>query len=346
MEFSAKQIAELIDGVIVGDPEVKVNNVSKIEDGKPGTITFLANPKYTNYIYDTNASVVIVNNTFEPERDVKATMIKTEDAYSSVAKLMQMYVDSKPRKTGIEQPSFISETAQLGDFPYIGAFVYIGENVKIGNNVSIYPNSYIGDNVTIGDNCIIYAGVKIYHDCQVGNNCILHAGCVVGSDGFGFAPDENNEYVKIPQLGNVVLEDDCEVGANTALDRATMGSTVLKKGVKLDNFVQIAHNVEIGENTVIAAMSGVAGSSIIGKNCMFGGHAGVIGHLKIADGVKLGAYTGVAGNIKKEGAVLRGAPAFDAHSFARSWINLKKLPDLANEVRDLKQQIKSLKGEE
>ncbi|SMO90102.1 UDP-3-O-[3-hydroxymyristoyl] glucosamine N-acyltransferase [Saccharicrinis carchari] len=346
MELSAKQIAELIQGEVVGNPDVTINNVSKIEDGKPGTISFLSNPKYTQYIYQTKASVVIVNNTFEPEKKVSATMIRVPDAYSAVAKLMQMYLDSKPRKTGVEQPSFVSETAIIGDFPYIGAFAYIGENVKIGNNVSIYPNTYIGDNVTIGDNNILYAGVKIYHNCVVGDNCILHAGAVVGSDGFGFAPDENNEYTKIPQLGNVVIEDNCEIGANTALDRATMGSTVLKKGVKLDNFVQIAHNVEIGENTVIAAMSGVAGSTVIGKNCMFGGHAGVVGHLTVADGVKMGAYTGIASSVKKEGAVMRGTPAFEARAFTRSWISLKSLPDLVKEVRVLKQEIKKLKGEE
>ncbi|MGQ1786478.1 MULTISPECIES: UDP-3-O-(3-hydroxymyristoyl)glucosamine N-acyltransferase [unclassified Saccharicrinis] len=346
MEFSAKQIAELINGKVVGNPEVTICNVSKIEDGKPGTISFLANPKYTKYIYDTKASVVLVNNSFIPEREVQATMIKVEDAYTSVARLMQMYAEMKPRNTGIEEPSFISESATLGDFPYVGAFAYIGDNAKIGNNVSIYPNVYIGDNVTVGDNCILYPGAKIYHECVVGNNCILHAGSVVGSDGFGFAPQADGEFTKIPQLGNVVLEDDCEIGANTALDRATIGSTVLKKGVKLDNFVQIAHNVEVGENTVIAAMSGVAGSTVIGKNCMFGGHSGVVGHLKVADGVKMGAYTGIAGNVKEEGAVLRGTPAFEAKAFARSWVALKGLPDLVKEVRELKQEIKKLKGEE
>ena len=346
MEFSAKQIAELINGEVVGNPDVTVNNVSKIEDGKPGTITFLANPKYTNYIYETKASIVLVNKTFKPEREVQATMVMVEDAYTSVAKLMQMYVDSKPRKSGIEQPSFISESATVGEFPYIGAFAYIGDNVKIGNNVSVYPNAYIGDNVVIGDNSIVYAGVKVYHDCVIGNNCILHAGSVVGSDGFGFAPGADGEYTKIPQLGNVILEDGCEIGANTALDRATMGSTVLKKGVKLDNFVQIAHNVEVGENTVIAAMSGIAGSTVIGKNCMFGGHSGVVGHLKVADEVKLGAYTGVAGNVKKKGAVLRGAPAFEAGSFSRAWVNVRRLPDMAKEVEELKKEIKKLKEEE
>ncbi len=345
MKFSAKQIAELISGVVVGNPDVEVSNVSKIEEGKPETISFLSNPKYTHYIYQTEASIVIVNADFEPEKPINSTLIKVKDAYHAVAQLMQMYADMMPRKTGIEQPSFISDSAKLGDFPYVGAFAYIGDNVTIGNNVSIYPNSYIGDNVTIGDNVVIYSGVKIYHQCKIGDNCILHAGSVVGSDGFGFAPNENNEYTKIPQLGNVVLEDNCEIGANTVIDRATMGSTTLKKGVKLDNFVQIAHNVEVGENTVIAAMSGVAGSSVIGKNCMFGGHTGVIGHLKVADGVKLGAYSGVGGNITKEGAVFRGAPAFDIKQFNRSYVNFKKLPELAAELNSLKAEIKKLKGE-
>ena len=346
MEFSAKQIAELTNGEVVGNPEVTVSNISKIEDGKPGTITFLANPKYTGFIYDTKASIVLVNRTFVPEREVKATMVKVEDAYSTVAKLMQMYEEMKPRKTGIEQPSFVSESATVGEFPYIGAFAYVGDNVKIGDNVSVYPNVFIGDNVKIGDNCKIYAGVKIYNDCVIGNNCILHAGSVIGSDGFGFAPTEDGGFTKIPQLGNVVLEDDCEIGANTVLDRATMGSTVLKKGVKLDNFVQVAHNVEIGENSVIAALSGIAGSTKIGKNVMMGGHSGIVGHLNIADNVKIGAYSGVSNNVKKEGTVLRGVPAYGANEFTRSYVGFKKLPQIMQELNALKKEIKTLKGEE
>lgn len=345
MEFSAQQIAELIEGVIVGDPDVKISNVSKIEEGKPGTISFLSNPKYTKYIYTTRASVVLVNKSFEPEHEVLATMIKVDDAYVAVAKLMQMYVDSMPRKTGIEQPSFMADTASIGEFPYIGAFAYVGENVKIGNNVSIYPNTYIGDNVTIGDNTILYAGVKIYHGCKIGSHCILHAGAVVGSDGFGFAPGENGEYTKIPQVGNVIIEDNCELGANTTVDRSTMGSTIIKKGVKLDNLVQIAHNVEVGENSVIAAITGVAGSSKIGKNCMFGGHAGVAGHLTIADGVKLGAFTGVSKNITQENQFLRGIPAQDGKLYARSHVYFKQLPELVSQVKQLKEEIKNLKGE-
>ncbi len=345
MEFSAKQIAELINGVVVGNPDATISNVSKIEEGKPGTISFLSNPKYTKYIYETNASIVLVNKSFEPEKEISATLIKVDDAYVAVAKLMQMYAASMPKKTGVEQPSYISESAKIGDFPYVGAFAYVGDNVTIGNNVSIYPNAYIGDNVSIGDNSIVYAGVKIYQGCKVGANCVLHAGSVIGSDGFGFAPGENGEYTKIPQLGNVVLEDDVEIGANTTIDRATMGSTVVHKGVKLDNLVQIAHNVEVGENTVIAAITGVAGSSKVGKNCMFGGHAGVAGHLNLADGTKLGAFTGVSKSITQKDIFMRGIPAQDARLFGRSFVNFKQLPELVAQVQQLKEEIKKLKGE-
>ncbi len=345
MEFSAKQIAELIDGVVVGNPDATINNVSKIEEGKPGTISFLSNPKYTKYIYETNASIVLVNKSFEPEKEISSTLIKVDDAYVAVAKLMQMYAESMPRKTGVEQPSYISESAKIGDFPYVGAFAYVGDNVTIGDNVSIYPNAYIGDNVTIGDNTIIYAGVKIYQGCKIGSKCVLHAGSVVGSDGFGFAPSENGEYTKIPQLGNVVLEDDVEIGANTTIDRATMGATIVHKGVKLDNLVQIAHNVEVGDNTVMAAITAIAGSAKVGKNCMIGGHAGVAGHLTVADGVKLGAFTGVSKNVTQKDLFMRGLPAQDARLYSRSYVNFKQLPELVAQVKELKEEIKKLKGE-
>ncbi|MCW3805076.1 UDP-3-O-(3-hydroxymyristoyl)glucosamine N-acyltransferase [Plebeiibacterium marinum] len=345
MEFSAKQIAELIEGVVVGDPDATVNNVSKIEDGKPGTISFLSNPKYTKYIYETKASIVLVNKSFEPEHKVEATMIQVEDAYVAVAKLMQMYAESMPKKSGIEQPSYISESASIGEFPYVGAFAYLGDNVTIGDNVSIYPNAYIGDNVTIGDNTVVYAGVKIYQGCKIGSNCILHAGSVVGSDGFGFAPGEDGVFTKIPQLGNVVLEDDVEIGANTTVDRATMGSTIVHKGVKLDNLIQIAHNAEIGDNTVMAALTAIAGSAKVGKNCMFGGHTGVAGHLTVADEVKLSAYTAVSKNVTKKDVWLRGIPAQDAKVYARTFANFKQLPNLAAQVKELKEEIKKLKGE-
>ncbi len=345
MKFSAKQIAELIGGVIVGDPEALVGNVSKIEEGKPGTISFLSNPKYTKHLYNTEASIVIVNKSFVPEKEVSTTMIQVEDAYVAVAKLMQMYQEMKPRKTGIENPSFISESASIGEFPYIGAFAYIGDNVKIGNNVCIYPNSYIGDNVTIGDNTSIFAGVKIYHDCKVGSNCIMHAGSVIGSDGFGFAPNEDNSYDKIPQLGNVIVEDNCEIGANTTIDRATMGSTFIRKGVKLDNLIQVAHNVEIGEHTVIAALSGIAGSTSIGKRSMIGGHSAIAGHINIVDNTKIGAFTGVTNSIKKEGEIHRGAPSMPIKLFNRSFIHFKHLPDMASDIKELKNEIKKLKEE-
>ena len=270
MEFKAKDIAALLGGVVDGDPEVIVNNVSKIEEGKPGTLAFLANPKYEHYVYTTQASVVLVNKTFEPAHEYACTLIRVESAYDAIATLLQMYEDMRPKPQGIEQPSYVSESATIGEKPYIGAFAYIGKGAKIGNNVKIYPQTYIGDGVTVGDDTIIYAGVKIYSGCVVGKSCILHAGVVLGADGFGFAP-EGDHYKKVPQIGNVVVEDNVEIGANTCIDRATMGSTLIHKGVKLDNLVQIAHNVVVGGNTVIAAQTGIAGTTKVGENCVFGG---------------------------------------------------------------------------
>lgn len=339
MEFTAKQIAELIQGTVEGNPNEPVYGVSKIEEGKPGTLTFLANPKYTHYIYTTGASVVIVNNTFVPEQPVTATLIKVADAYRSIAALLEMYEQSQPQKSGIEQPSFIHASSTVGEFAYVGAFAYIGENVKIGNNVKIYPQAYIGDNVTIGDNTIIYAGVKIYKQCRVGNNCIIHAGAVVGSDGFGFAPDENGQYKKIAQVGNVVIEDDVEIGANTAIDRATMGSTIIRKGAKLDNLIQVAHNVEIGEHCVLAAQAGIAGSTKIGNKCMFGGQVGLAGHITIADEVKLAAQSGVGSSITKPGAVFMGAPAFDASQYNRTYVVFKKLPEIYKQLNAIEKKL-------
>lgn len=342
MKFTAGQIAELINGKVEGNKEAIVTNVSKIEEGKPETLTFLANPKYTHYIYTTKADVVIVNDSFVAENEVNATLIRVPDAYKALAQLLEMYEQSMPKKTGIEQPSFIDSSAKVGDFIYVGAFAYIGENVKIGNNVQIYPQSYIGDNVVIGDNTIIYAGAKIYKHCKIGDNCIIHAGAVIGSDGFGFAPDENNEYKKIAQIGNVILEDNVEVGANCTLDRATMGSTIIRKGAKLDNLVQIAHNVEIGENTVIAAQAGMAGSSKVGKNCMFGGQAGIAGHITIADKTIVGAQAGVGGTIKKEGQVLMGSPVFDVKQFYKASVVFRRLPELKAQLDQLQKKIDSL----
>lgn len=339
MEFTAGQIAELLNGKVEGNEDAIVRNVSKIEEGKPETLTFLANPKYTPYIYSTEADVVIVNDSFQAEGEINATLIRVANAYEALAQLLEMYEQSQPKKTGIEQPSFIDPSAKVGDFVYIGAFTYIGENVTLGNNVMVYPNSYIGDNVKIGDNTIIYPGVKIYKNCKIGNHCTIHAGAVIGSDGFGFAPNANNEYKKVAQIGNVVLNDHVEIGANTTIDRATMGSTVVEKGVKLDNLIQIAHNVVVGENTVIAAQSGIAGSTKIGKNCMIGGQVAINGHITVANETKVGAKTGVNSTINKENSVIFGAPAMDMGKFNRSYVIFKRLPELQAQVDELKKKI-------
>ena len=346
MEFTAEQIAGLLGGKIEGNGEVKVSSLSKIEEGEKGSLSFLSNLAYTNFIYETNASVVILNHTTELTQAVKPTLtlIRVDDAYSCFAKLLEMYYQSKIAKTGIEQPSFIAETAKHGEDCYIGAFAYVGENVIIGDNVKIYPHTYIGDNTTIGDNCTLFSGVKVYHDCVIGSNCTIHANTVVGSDGFGFAPNSENEYIKVPQIGNVILEDNVEIGANSCLDRATMGSTIIKKGAKLDNLVQIAHNVEIGQNCVLAGGSFVAGSSTLGKNVMMGGQAGVVGHLKIADNVKIAGQSGVGSSIKEEGKIVQGSPAFAVGDYQRSYVmfrGLRKLNDRVNTIeRNLKEESK------
>ncbi len=339
MEFTAEQIAGLIQGEVVGNKDELIYSVSKIEEGKPGTLSFLANPKYTHYIYTTKASVVLVNQTFVPDKPISVTLIKVADAYRAIASLLEMYEQSMPKKTGIENPSYIHETAKLGEFVYVGAFAYIGENVTIGNHVKIYPQAYIGDNVVIGDHTIIYSGAKIYHQCKIGEACVIHSGAVVGSDGFGFAPDENNNFKKIPQIGNVVLEDNVEVGSNTTIDRATMGSTIVRKGTKLDNLIMVAHNVEIGENCVIAAQTGIAGSTKIGKYCMFGGQVGIAGHITIADQVKLAAQSGVGKSIKDVGAIQMGAPSFDAGQYNRTYVIFRKLPDVARQLSALQAQV-------
>lgn len=337
MEFSAQQIAGLLNGIIEGNENVKVSSLSKIEEGEQGSLSFLSNPTYTPYIYDTDASVVILNHDVELTKKVKPTLtlIRVDDAYSSFAVLLEMYYQSKMDKKGIEQPSSISATAKLGKDCYVGSFVYIGENVTIGDNVKIYPHTYIGDNTTVGDNCTFFSGVKIYHDCVIGNDCIIHANTTIGSDGFGFAPNTENEFKKIPQIGSVILEDNVEIGANTCVDRATMGATIIRKGAKLDNLVQIAHNVEIGENCVLAGGSFVAGSSVLGKNVMMGGQAGVVGHLKIADGVKIAGQSGVGSSIKEEGLVVQGSPAFGIGDYQRSYVlfrGLRKLNDRVSTV--------------
>ncbi|WP_297086999.1 UDP-3-O-(3-hydroxymyristoyl)glucosamine N-acyltransferase [uncultured Draconibacterium sp.] len=339
MDFKATDIASFLNGEIVGNADVKVSNVSKIEDGKPGTLAFLANPKYENYIYETKASVVLVNKSFIPKEEIPATLIKVDDAYQAFASLLELYVQAKASmKQGIEQPSFIAETASVGNDAYVGAFAYIGNNAKIGNNVKIYPQVHVGENVIVGDDCILYPGAKIYDDCVIGNRCIIHSGAVIGSDGFGFAPQEDGTFKKIHQIGNAVLEDDVEIGANTTVDCGTMESTVIKKGVKLDNLIQIAHNVEVGENSVMAAQTGISGSTKIGKNCMFGGQVGLGGHITVGDNVTLGAQSGVVSNLKSNQTLL-GSPAIDIKTAMRAYVLLKDLPEIRRDVLQLKKTI-------
>ncbi|MBX3164025.1 MAG: UDP-3-O-(3-hydroxymyristoyl)glucosamine N-acyltransferase [Bacteroidetes bacterium] len=344
MEFSAKQIAQLLNGTVEGNENATVNNVSKIEEGAPNTLSFLANPKYTNYIYTTDAGIVIVNKSLVLDKPVKSTctLVRVDNAYESFAKLLQLYSEMKGTKTGVEQPSFISADATLGKDCYVGAFAYIGNRVKIGNNVKIYPHTYIGDDTIIGDNTVLFSGVKVYHECKIGKNCTVHANTVIGSDGFGFAPNaEGQAFAKVPQIGNVVIEDNVEVGSNTSIDRATMGSTILHKGVKLDNLVQIAHNAQVGENTVIAGLSGVAGSSKVGKNCMIGAQVGIAGHLKIADNVKIAGQSGIGANIEKEGEIVQGSPAFGIGEYKRSYVLFRSLPKLNDRINELSRKLKS-----
>jgi UDP-3-O-[3-hydroxymyristoyl] glucosamine N-acyltransferase len=346
MELSAKQIAGILNGKVEGNEQVSVDNFSKIEEGKSGTLTFLANPKYIHYIYETKASIVLVNEDFSPEKSLPETLtlIRVPDAYRALAVLFDLVEQSKPKKTGIESPAFISPSASFPkDEIYIGAFSYIGENVRIGKNTAIYPQSYIGDNVEIGDNTIIYAGVKLYAGCRIGHRCIIHAGAVIGSDGFGFAKD-GESYKKISQLGNVVIEDDVEIGANTTIDRAVMESTFIRRGVKIDNLVQIAHNVEIGENTGIAAQTGISGSTKVGKNCMLGGQVGLGGHITIGDNTGIGAQSGIISNIEG-GKNILGSPAIDVKNFFRSSIIFAKLPDLYRSHNQLQKEIETLKTE-
>lgn len=345
MEFRAKDIAGLLKGNVEGDGEVLINNVSKIEEGKPNTLAFLANPKYEHYIYTTQASVVLVNQDFVPARPVPCTLIRVASAYDAIAALLRMYEEvMRPKPTGIEQPSFIAEGVQLGENPYVGAFAYIGKGAKIGNNVRIYPQVYIGEGVVIGDNTTLFAGVKVYYGCVIGSHCTIHAGTVVGADGFGFAPVGEN-YQKVAQIGNVVIEDYVEIGANTCIDRATMGSTRVRKGVKLDNLVQIAHNVVVGENTVMAAQCGIAGTTKIGAHCMFGGQVGIAGHLKIEDRTMLAAQSGVSNDIPA-GSTLMGAPAFDGAKYRKCYVLFRKLPDLYGQLRELQKEIQTLKSKQ
>ena len=348
MKFSAKQIAGILNGTVEGNEEVLVSGISKIEEGSPETLTFLANPKYTPFIYDTNASIVIVSREFKPEKSLKpdCTLIRVDDPYGSFAQLLEFYNQFKGSKSGIEQPSFISETAKYGTDCYIGAFSYLGNNVQIGNGVKIYPQCYIGDNVTIGDNTILFPGVKVYHDCIIGAHCTIHASTVVGSDGFGFAPNSENNYKKVPQIGNVIIEDHVEIGSNTSIDRATMGSTIIRKGVKLDNLIQIAHNVEVGENTVMAGGVFIAGSTKIGKNVMIGGQSGVVGHIKVADGVKIAGQSGISSTVNKEGEILQGSPAFPIGEYKRCYIHFRNLQKFYDRLGKVENEIRLLKSED
>lgn len=345
MEFTASTIAGFLNGVVDGNPDTVVHTVAKIEEGKPGALSFLANPKYEPYIYTTKSSIVLVNRKFVPSEKVSATLIRVDDAYEAFASLLRLVEQRRPARSGVHPSAIVEPSSKTGENVYIGPFVYIGQNCSIGNGCQIYPHVYIGDNTTIGDNTVIYAGVKIYHECVVGNNCIIHAGTVIGSDGFGFAPQADNEFVKIPQIGNVVIEDNVEIGANCAIDRATIGSTVIRKGVKIDNLVQIGHNVEIGENTVMAGQTGIAGSTKIGRNCMFAGQVGIAGHLKIADGTKIGAQSGIPGDVKKENSVLLGYPAIDHKDFLRSAVIFRKLPEMKSKLDDLAKEVENLRKE-
>lgn len=341
MKFTAKQIAAYIGGEIVGDENATVSTFAKIEEGVEGALSFLANPKYASYIYETHSSIVLVNNDFVPEKPIQATLIKTANAYESLAKLMALYESVKPKKKGISAMASVAASATIGEDVYIGPFVFIGENAVIGDNTIIEASTSVGDNATVGSDCILYNNVTIYHDCKVGNRCILHAGSVVGADGFGFAPGANG-YEKIPQIGIAILEDDVEIGANTCIDRATMGATIIKRGVKLDNMVQVAHNVVIDEHTVMAAQCGVAGSTKIGSWCMVGGQSGISGHIKLGNQVKVGGHSGVSNNVQ-DGKAVMGYPAFDHAQFARATVIFKKLPDMYREMDTLKKEIESLK---
>ena len=343
MQFTVQQIAQILGGEIEGDAQALISNLGKIQEAKSGDIAFLANPKYENFIYTTQATAVIVSKDFQPKQHVSATLIRVADAYSAFSKLLETYEKMiSVEKKGKENPCFIHETAILGKETYIGAFAYIGEKAKIGDKVKIYPNVYIAENVSIGENTIIYAGVKIYKNCIIGSNCVIHAGAVIGSDGFGFAPQADGSYQTIPQIGNVVIEDDVSIGANTTIDRATMGSTIIRKGAKIDNLVQIAHNVIVGENTVIAAQAGIAGSTEIGGNCMLGGQVGVAGHIKIANKTIIGAQSGLGGNVEQEGLQLQGSPAFGVKEFYKTYAVFKKLPELYRQINDLERKLKNL----
>lgn len=344
MEFTAKMIAGYLNGTLEGDDNAVVTGVSKIEEGKKGTLAFLANPKYEKHIYDTQATIVLVNKDFKPSKKIPATLIRVDNAYKAFASLLQMYESSKPKKTGISDLAYIDPTASTGKEIFIGPYAVIEAHAEIGDQSRIYPQVYVGEKVRIGKNCIIYPGARIYHECVIGDHCIIHAGAVIGSDGFGFAREEESTYEKIPQLGNVVLEDDCEIGANVTIDRATMGSTILRKGVKLDNLIQIAHNVELGANTAMAAQSGIAGSTKLGENCIVAAQGGLVGHLNIGNNVIIGAQSGVTKDIADKEIVL-GSPAWPISDSKRSLAVMRRLPQLRDQVNELQKKIRELEAE-
>ncbi len=343
MQFTAQQIALLVSGTIEGSPETTVTSFGKIEEATAGQLSFLANPKYEEYLYSTKASLIIVNENLQLQKNITATLVRVKDAYSAFATLLTTYQNLKAQqKKGIETPSHIASSATLGTDVYIGAFAYIGEKVTIGNNTKIFPGVYIAENVRIGNNTTVHAGVKIYEDCVIGNDVIIHAGTVIGSDGFGFAPQPDGSYQKVPQIGNVIIEDQVEIGANTTIDRATMGSTIIKKGVKLDNLIQIAHNVEIGSQTVIAAQTGISGSTKLGQKIMIGGQAGIAGHLNIADGVKIAGGAGVTKNLDGEGKSYAGFPAEEAKQSLKTQVYTRQLPELEKRVKELEKLVAEL----
>lgn len=339
MVFKAQEIAKILEGEVEGDANVSAHKLAKIEEGVPGSISFLANPKYTHFIYESNASIVIVGEDFQAEHSVKPTLIRVKDAYSAFAQLLEFYNKIKLDKKGISKNACIADSAKIGKDVYIGDQAVIGENVEIGDNAKVYPQCYIGDNTTVGKGTTFFAGVKIYSDVIIGADCVFHSGVVIGADGFGFAPQDDSNYMKIAQIGNVIVEDNVEIGANTSVDRATLGSTILRKGVKLDNLIQIGHNVEIDENTVIAAQSGVAGSTKIGKNCLIAAQVGIIGHISIGDNVKIAAQSGVSASVK-EGAIIFGSPAFDARDYRRAYVHFRNLQKIVGRIDKLEKEAR------
>lgn len=342
MNFTAAVIADFLKGRVEGNPEASVSDVSKIEEGKEGTLSFLANPKYEKYLYDTEATIVIVNEDLKLQQEVSATLVRVANAYEAFAALLRLYEQSKPRKQGISPQSSIAESAQVEEEVYVGEFTVVHAHARIGKGVQLYPQVYVGDHVEIGEGTIIYAGVKIYEGSVIGKHCTIHSGAIIGGDGFGFAPNSENNYEKVPQVGKVILEDHVDVGANTTIDRATMGATIIRKGAKLDNLIMIAHNVDVGENTVMAGQVGISGSTKIGKNCMFGGQVGLIGHINIADGVKIAAQSGVTKDIKKEGIAVQGSPILDFAYYQRCYVVFKNLPKLREQVSDLEKKMREL----